>query len=565
MCRGSLSKIMLCIVMVSMIILTGCTDEGQPEPNSSTTADSTITTQQNQNPQATSPDTAATQGRELVIGSPVALPALDPLGLSKQEPLLTDYERFTYHSLFTLHENGLLAPELAFDSQIHSEANPPSLTLTLRNGAKWSDGQPVTLDDIAFTYQLYARTDYYGVWKTGIHLLQGVSEYRKGKTPDISGIKLDAAKGTATFTFTRSDASSIQIFTAPLLPKHQLDGKNLAQIADLAKQGSLIGAGPFQVKSWGQQDAQFIANPNYYHGQPQLASVRIVPVAEDRVAEEIRQGRIHVTAVSPDLASQLASGTQGAHVQTSAGSGYHYLGFNTQSDKVKDRAIRQALAQAVPVGEIAKTAFHGFAVPVKSPISSPSIFYKAGNFPAYDLQFAQKILVDKGYTQEKPLALTLVYPGDNPVRERILDAVLQSWKALPVQIERKALPPAEFTAYLFGGQPADLFLYAWKYPQDPSELREMWHSQEKVGELGLNASRYHNPKADTLLDQGKSTLATKIRQGYYAQWQELWAADLPILPLVEIQETYYVSDQVNGMKDKAGQNPYENVNEWTLR
>jgi peptide/nickel transport system substrate-binding protein len=562
MLTSALSKRVLLLGVLAASLMTGCTSGQLPPPQT--------TLSQTPPPQTSSPQTgspaetqaAPREGGELVAAALGKLPSFDPFGGSKQETALTDFESLVYRGLFTHGPDRSLAPALASGYTIDRTQSKPAVVVTLRKGVVWSDGQPVTVDDVVYTYEEYANPHYYGVWRKWSHLLDGVSPFRAGKAPHIAGITADPKKGTVRFALVRNDVTFLQSLTAPLLPKHQLAGKPIGELDALSRSGKMVGAGPFQVKALEEGAWQFAANSHYYEGKPHLEAVRVVPIPPAQLADEVKAGRIHFSWVSPEMAHRLAAAGGEAWIASGAANGYHFLGFNTQSPGLQDVEVRRALAQAVSPQTIAKESFWGLAAVVKSPLAPGSFAYAPGEMPGYQPEAAASALARKGYTQEKPLVLTLTYPGGNPVRERLVDSLLKAWSSLPVRIEKKALPAEEFAAAVFGGSKLDLYLYAWKYPNDPAELMQLYHSREKVGELGLNASRYQNRQADQLLERGQLLLPAEERKKLFAAWQQRFAADLPIFPLLALPNRYVVSNRLHGVPQQLETQPFAEIHTW---
>jgi peptide/nickel transport system substrate-binding protein len=554
---GALVRWLMMLALFATTLLSGCTSI---EP----TAVKPVPAEPGSTAAQTLPSTPKTGG-ELVIASPGALPAFDPYGISKKKSELNDYETLSYRGLFSYRDDQTVEPELASGYRVERQHGKPVIVLTLRKGVVWSDGTPVTVDDVLFTYHEYARPHYYGVWREKLHLMEGVSPFRAGKAARISGMTADPTQGVVRIALQRDDISFLQALTAPLLPKHQLAGKTIDEIDALSRSGSIVGAGPFQVKALDREKMMFVGHPGYYRGKPHLAQIRVVPVAPEETAKQVEAGMVHLGWISSEEASRLMKQpVDRARVTAGSAHGYLLLGFNVQSQSVRDLAVRRALAQALSPESISNERFFGLAQPVKSPLPARSFAYQAGTYPVGQPEAARDALFRKGYTEEKPLVLTLVYPTGSPVLEGLVEAVLAAWQNLPLRVERKPLPPDQFAAYLFGGSPTDLYLHGWEYSRDPAELIRLWHSREKVGERGYNASRYQNPRADQLLERGQLWLPPEERKTLFVEWQQVFAADLPIVPLVEIPPHYYVSTRLQGVGQSLGMNPFRHIEEWWL-
>ncbi|MGD8188457.1 ABC transporter substrate-binding protein [Brevibacillus ginsengisoli] len=555
MIRRMLSLLAICVLSL-FSVLSGCASIRQqtidaPDPLSS-------------HPTEQVRNLTSYPSNELTIGSLDRMPTFDPFGTSKQEALLTAYESLSYRGLVTYGSKRLFDPSLASDVQINRNQGKPMITLTLRPEMRWSDGQPITTDDVLFTYQMYARPDYYGVWRNQMFLIAGVSDYRSGKAPGIAGITCDKSKRKVQISLTEERISFLDALSAPLLPQHQVADKSLEEITRLSQTGKLVGAGPYQAERLDEKKWEFEANSNYYQGKPHIDYLRVVQIDQGHLEPGNNQNpAILFSWIPPNLARSLAPFSNAA-ILMARGNGYHFLGFNTASAQLKDVSVRRALAQAIPVKQMAEQVFYGFAVQAKSLSPRKLSTYPTDQLPSYDPNTAKKILAQHGYTRQKRLVLTLHYP-DDPVRKRMAEFVVKSWEALPVNIVTKSLPAEQFTEHVFGGNPVDLYLYAWRYPRNPSEFRALFHSGEKVGELGLNASRYVNQEADQLLEKSQAFLPDEERKRLLTKWQQRFSTDLPIFPLVEAANPYYVAKgKLKGVVEPLGAQPFDNIHQWFL-
>ncbi|MFM1654233.1 ABC transporter substrate-binding protein [Brevibacillus sp. B_LB10_24] len=559
MTKAGFSKRWLWALLAAATAMCGCAP-GQNQVYDQTPAAASVT----KNHQAAA---ASHDGKELVIGSPGTLPAFDPFGQSKQEARLNPLEFLAYRGLLAASEEKGYTAALAAGYTVERENGKPSIVVKLREGGTWPDGSPITADDVLFTLETYARPEYYGVWRQAMGQIKGVSAYRSGQAEHISGITVDTARKAVRIALERDDMRFFSTLTAPLLCRNQLAGKTVKEIGELSQAGRLLGAGPFQPMQLSPHEWRFAANPAYCEGKPLLDAIRVRPVEPSGMAGELAGGTIDWCPVSPDMVSRLAGTADAAGTlvaKAGGGSGYHFLGFNLESGPLADLAVRRALAQAISAGRISEDVFYGYAEPALGPVSPHSFAYAPGGLPRYDRAGAAKTLAAKGFSAKNPLTLTLVYPAENGVRERLLRSLIRSWADLPVRIVTIPLPPKEFVSYIFGGKPFDLYLYGWRYPEDPGELSKLWHSREKVGELGLNASRYVNSRADQLLERGRLILPLSERKKLFAEWQRLFAADLPIVPLVEVKQPYFVSSRLHLPDEQWGTQPFRTVHNWRL-
>ncbi|MGO0059745.1 ABC transporter substrate-binding protein [Brevibacillus fluminis] len=507
---------------------------------------------------------AGQRGQTAVIAVPEQYPAIDPLGLDKREQELTPIERFAYEGLIQARPDQTYAPALASAFQAEPRAGRAVITVQLRPGLKWPDGTAVTVDDVRATLETYARPDFYGIWRSQMAVVEGASPYRAGRADHISGIVTDRDSQTVTIRLVQEDRSFLPILTAPLLSARQLAGKDMRQLEQLSRAGQLMGLGPFQAQAVEGADWTFAANPHYYAGTPRLQALQVRRLPADRTEAALRAGDVHLAWVSPKQAALLGKQLP-AHVQliSTEAAGYHFLGFNLSEGATADHAVRLALAWALPPKTIVRDRFFGMGKIADGPLSPRSFAYKPQPLPVYDPKRAARTLAEKGYSKAHPLSLVIAYPQD-AVRGRLFAAVQEAWRPLPVTLTAKALPADEFAAYVFGASPYDLYVFGWKDGPDPSVLSRIWHSREKAGELGFNASHYHNVEADRLLDRANRFLPEEERKRLYAKWQKLFSQDLPIMPLLRLPDSYAVAKTLHGVETNGAAHPFEHVWKWSL-
>lgn len=551
--------IRLWLVLCAAVIAFGCT------PGLSSAPDQTVPSPSSKKPAPHSSAVSSGKvssprsGGELVIGSLGSLPAYDPLGYQKRDMTLSPFESLTHQGLLIRMDDNRLAPALAKDYRVDRSSGKPVIQLTLNPHAKWSDGKPVSVEDVQFTYEIYAHPHFYGVWREPMHLVAGVSAYRSGTSPHVSGIRIHPQSQTVSFELDKDDVRFLQVLTAPLLPRHVWGGKHPA---DLEKWSDpILGTGPFQLHRRSSAEWELTANPYYGKHKPFLDKVRIRVVEDGEMVREIRSGRVHWGFVSPAEAAQVEK--DGSLIRGTA-SGYHLLGFNLASEKLKDDKVRRALVMAVDAKQLADEVFAGYAKPIRSVLSPRSFAYGEGQLPAPDRKEAEAILKQAGYSDQTPLRLSLYYATGNSVREWLVDSLIRQWQGLPVRIEKKGLAPDAFVAHLYGGSPYDLFVEGWKYPQDPADLYRLWHSAEVAGELGLNVTRFRNAQVDHSLIEGRKLLPVEQRKSLFVSLQKNILEKLPVLPLLEADPLYGRSAKLKGVPETVGTQPFAHIEDWWL-
>lgn len=412
-----------------------------------------------------------------------------------------------------------------------SAPNPPSpvspapprsyrFLITLREGARFSDGSLVEAEDVAYT-------------------IRGLMDERTGSAPlrrrfQDSGLAKVEVKSPRALRLTLSHAHASLITDMDF---------GIVKRGSFAPGATLIGAGPFVLNGPVGEVTRFRANPHYYGGKPQQAvlTVRVIRDANSRLLSLVG-GSADMTqnTVSPLLLDVVDRWQGRLKLLTGPSAIFYYLGLNNQDARLRDRRVRQALALAIDRERIVRTKLHGKATLASGLLAPLHWAYQAPQDPlSYDPAQAQKLLDAAGFPDPDG-------PGPKP---RFTLQYKTSTDALPVAIARVIaaqlaevgiaieLRPLEFHLFLSDVKKGNFQLYTLSSAEiaEPNLYRNFFHSAfiptAANLDAGLNRMRYRNPELDVLLDQGVREMNREKRRLIYARVQTILARDLPMLPL----------------------------------
>lgn len=165
--------------------------------------------------------------------------------------------------------------------------------ITLRDDLKFSDGEPVTIDDVLFTIYVLCDKNYKGNYKLGNHDIKGLSKYQKNKNvKNIAGIRR-LGNYKMSITTNGFDASMIQALKIPICPLHyygNIEKYNYSKKKFGFKKGDIspvcanktspVGAGPYRFVKYEQKVIYYTSNEIYYKGCPQIAYVQLKEMKE---------------------------------------------------------------------------------------------------------------------------------------------------------------------------------------------------------------------------------------------------------------------------------------------
>lgn len=418
-----------------------------------------------------------------------------------------------------------------------SSADGLTWTFVLRDGVTWSDGMPLTADDVVFTFNYFKTAPIFG--PLVIAQPEGVASVtaKDAKTVEI---RLDHRA----VTFERGVAAAV-----PIVPKHVW-----SNVTDPTNPKVLVGTGPYTMTSFDADSGvmSFDAKDGYFLGKPFVKRIEITPVGDELSA--VRGGALDVGDVQQVRPQALAPFQSDSSYEVLKGpSNFTYpLFFNLRkSGALADVLFRRACAKAINRNDVLYRVLGGegeVGNPGFLPPSHP--YHVRVNQYSFDVSGANAMLDQAGYAARdangvrkdkngRSLAFQLLVEND-PVPP-VADLVVSSLKAIGVGVTVKAVDiPTLFAltseaAQQPDGGSVDMAITLFPGPggtsviSDPDYLRRVFSSQ---GEPGPNrAIGYVNAQFDALAAQQLSEADESARKQLISQMQQIIAADLPALPL----------------------------------
>lgn len=294
----------------------------------------------------------------------------------------------------------------AWAAESYEWKDDKTIAVTLREGMKWHDGEPVTPEDVKFSFET---------------AVSGEAPMYAPFATNIENIAIDGS--TITFTLKQPAASFVTSSLAKinLIPKHVwepiiADLKTKEENAESYQEETPIGSGPFRFERWlTNEEIVLSANKDHFNApKAERWILRIVPNVEAALGM-LRSGEINFLAEfsgDPQVLLQAAEQDGDLETVSTVEMGFRYVAFNNRRPPFDDPAFRRALSSAVDRRLIVKAAYRGYAEPSNSVVSPALGFWHneavvEGFEAGHDV--AVKILEDAGYTLEGD---RLHYPGD---------------------------------------------------------------------------------------------------------------------------------------------------------
>ena len=447
-----------------------------------------------------------------------------------------DLSTLTYAGLMGLSGTGSLVPVLA--ESYTMSADGKSYTFVLRKNAKFSDGSPVTADDVVFT-----------VKKAQDPALKS-PEYA-----DWSGVQVVAVDArTVRFTLTKAYTPFLSLTTLGILPSRLWQNISDAEFPFSTLETSPVGTGPFKVANVSRgatgliQSVSLVANPDFALGRPYLDSITFNFYANaDDLSQALASGAI-----------ESAYGIPARGALTAPYARVFGVFWNPSQSQVYARTeVRKALSLAIDRQDIVMSVLGGYATPIMGPVP-PGEGVKQAPVPNASVPAAAaQVLEAAGWTYDGTARLwknaaakqTLdgitIRTSNVPELKNVASAVKADWENLGIPVDIELYEPGDLSQNVIRPRKYEALLYGMVIGRD-QDLYAFWDSQER-NDPGLNIALYANKTVDALLEDARSTTDPAARTKDLQKIEDTVAADYPAAFIYAPNFIYAVPSDLRGV------------------
>ena len=467
-------------------------------------------------------------------------PILNPMtGIGQAEVAIGNM----FDGLLGWDPDGNLIPLLA-QALPKLSADQSTYTFKLKQGIKWSDGQPLTADDVIFTYNLLFAPEYSAVLSSARGNLQ--KTMASITAPDPQTIIIQTAGVQAPFLNNHGRHY--------VLPKHVLGSLSPTQINTapfFTTAGPTAVTGPFKFVEWIKGDHMTLTrNDTSYRGAPYLDQyVWRVTKDPNTQATQLQTGDVDVAKfsswglyqtlkASPVLDVDVFKGPTGTRFM------YQMNPAQPAGKFFGDQAVRQALGYAIDYdGMSSAIYFKVGAIQATTQIPPISWGWNPNVKPkySYNPKMAASMLDAAGWTvgsdgvRQKngvEIAFTIITATESPEWTQSAEVMQQNFKAINVNATVKVIAYQQLLAIVSTTRNFDMAMYGILPPQGfPDPDLSLYFSSASAGVGGLNGGDYTSAAMDQLIKEASSTTVMSQRQSLSYQIQDLLNSDAPSLPL----------------------------------
>lgn len=436
-------------------------------------------------------------------------------------------------TLLTREADQSIGTDLATDYRVSDDGL--TWTVDLRTDAVFTDGEPVTADDVAYTFTTAAK-------QGGLTDVTGLDE---AVVVDEDTVELRLDEPRSTFVN--------RLVSLGIVPEHAHD-------EDYAQQP--VGSGPFTFVDW-RKGQQLVVerNDDYYGEQPDFERVVFVFTDEDASLAAARAGDVDLVGLPSALATQKIDGmrleavtsidNRGMSLPTvPARGGTSPAGHPVGNDVTADVAVRRAVNVAVDREALVDGVLEGFGSPASGPVDHSPWHNPDSAITDADPEAARQILTDAGWEDsdgdgvvEKDgtaAEFTLIYPAGDSLRQGLALSVVDMLAPAGIRVSTEGLGWEEIERRMH----TDAVLFGWG-SHDPTEMYNLYHSS-KAGVEYFNPGYYSSRAVDRQLDAALAATdpdeaiehwkAAQLdgEEGFSAPADAAWAW------LVNLEHTYFV-------------------------
>ena len=487
------------------------------------------------------------------------------------EPLI-DVDRETYE----------IKPIIAKSEPVVSDDHL-SYTFDLKENVKFSDGKPLTGEDVIFTI------------KTILNPFTDAQALRNYFLDFKSAELVDGNKYKVKVTMSRPYFKTVYtIGNIAIIPRHILDPDNendkfswedfrsamkdldakkypeMSKYADFMNSQEVsrdpkyvVGSGPYKLENWiTGQSITLLRNNDYWNSKeiPNFPKKLIFKTIQDQNAAIVSAKNKEVDymfVIQPaDFVENVKDPAQfnlkKALVTEPV---YVYIAWNSKNPLFSDKKVRTALGYAIDRQSILNSVVYGMGTLVNTPVFIKSKYYNNNikGIP-YDPVKAKQLLDEAGWKdtdgdgvidkiingKKTDFKFTFVN-NNNPKRKKVMLIVIDQLKRLGIKAD---LQEYEWSVFLDKTKKHefDACYGAWQLSVTPEDPYQIWHSSQSEGE-GSNYISYNNPESDKLLEQNRVEFDENKRIEILKKWQEIIAEDQPTTFLWSEPSRYLYNDR----------------------
>lgn len=476
-------------------------------------------------------------------------------------------EQLVFGSLVKLNADLQPVPDLAEDIEISEDVT--TYTFKLRQNISFTDGQPLTAQDVVFTIERAVDNRTGSYWQGRLLAIEGATEYSDQRADTIAGLEtpddftvvMKLVAPDSTWLLTISDFAGLGILPAHVLkdiPPDELQQHPFSLNPD-------VTAGVFKFAEYKtDQYVVLTRNENYFGEKAQLDELFLKILTPDVAIAQLETGELDVTSVSVSELGRLRDNPN-LSIVTIPSPSIDFLTLNLTQPYFQDKRVRQAMMYALDRQAIVDALFEGEATVVNQSIIGPDWMGIPDVNPYnFDPDQARQLLNEANWDSSLKVELMFV-PGDNP-DDAYIPIIQQQFKDVGIDAELVPVERAEFTRRRNVDHDFDIAVVGGGvFRQDPNVSAKYFETKNFVPG-GANYSHFSNPRVDELFEAGRATTDLAERKAIYTEVASILNEEVPWIFLWSPDSIFAHSNRLVGFDPPSYVNtPMWNADEWAVK
>ena len=461
-----------------------------------------------------------------------------------------------FEGLASFGDNDVPVPGTAEKWEVSPDGK--TYTFTIRQNARWSNGDPVTAADFEYAWKRLLDPKTASSNAGMLFYLKNAEDYYTGKIKDDA---LVGVKATGKYTLVVSLNAPCSYFPSLTINPSLYPVNSRAVKANpekwAASPETYVGNGPFQLANWVHHEKlELVPNPYYWNKtRVKLDKLICYTVEEQSTALTMFDtGQLDLSdeLPRPEIPRLMAAGL----IRQSPSIGTYYYMFNTRKPPLNDSRVRKALALAIDRNQIVKyitkagekpaMAFVPYGIP---DAGSGKVFREVGGYYFKDraVSEAKKLLAAAGYSDPAKLPAIEILYNTNETNKQIAEVIQEMWREnLGI---KTTLTNQEWKVYLETRRTGNFQVARSSWIGDyvdPMTFMDIWTAGNGNNFTGWNSTQY-----DQLIDKAKNTNDSKSRYQALHDAEKLLMNEMPVIPIYFYTRPYIIQPWVKGVRYSA--------------
>jgi peptide/nickel transport system substrate-binding protein len=463
-------------------------------------------------------------------------------------------------------ENSIIESEPMLAESIVWTNDSLSIIIKLRDNVFWSDGKPVTANDVVFSFDAYSHPDVRSKF---------FGSFKNFETDSEDHIIIEKAFEIISdkeliIHFKVASLPSLYDIDMPIIPAHTYKNINFKDFETADINFNPITNGPYFLVNWKRNNSIELKLNKSSHlvndKSVEKIIFKVIPDYNARITQLKKNEIDFIELVNPDDADRLKN-ENSITIDKVIGREYDYIGWNNIDSKSLDAdkivpnklfgssKVRKALTHAINRKVILDEYLFNFGMLAISPVTP--IFKNSYDFSipdySYNPKLASKLLEDEGWIdtdhdgilekENQEFKFDLNIPSGNPRRTYAATVIKNNLKTVGIDVSIKSHELGQFIDNLYDRK-MDAWMAAWYVPI-PIELKVYWYS--KLESAPLNFPAYKNSRIDIILQDIESNIPEENKINLLKEFQKIIHEDQPVTFLYWVDNIIAYNNKVKNI------------------